>query len=156
MRYALLSKYFRRYGSPVATPAVTRGLVFSGLIRRTAPFSCLLQDTKGCGGSSRTRIFKGFRECRKRRDSLIRSLQLVLFEWHDSEVKVCTIWFANENIYTKPHLGSVVHIIKYEGSFCANGEDIHGVHQPWRHASLADVLRCRITGCDKFGDVCAF
>ena len=32
-----------------ATPAVTRGLGFSGLIRRTAPFSCLLRHTRGCG-----------------------------------------------------------------------------------------------------------
>ena len=40
-----------------ATPAVTRGLGFSGLIRRTAPFSRLLRHTRGCGGSILTRIF---------------------------------------------------------------------------------------------------
>ena len=34
-----------------ATPAVTRGLGFSGLIRRTAQFSRLLRHTRGCGGS---------------------------------------------------------------------------------------------------------
>jgi hypothetical protein len=33
-----------------ATPAVTRDLGFSGLIRRTAPFSRLLRHTRGCGG----------------------------------------------------------------------------------------------------------
>jgi hypothetical protein len=33
-----------------ATPAATRGLGFSGLIRRTAPFSRLLRDTTVCGG----------------------------------------------------------------------------------------------------------
>jgi hypothetical protein len=33
-----------------ATFAVTRDLSFSSLIRRTAPFSCLLQHTRGCGG----------------------------------------------------------------------------------------------------------
>jgi hypothetical protein len=33
-----------------AAPAVTRGLGFSGLIRRTAPFSRLLRHTRGCGG----------------------------------------------------------------------------------------------------------
>jgi hypothetical protein len=32
-----------------ATPTVTRGLGFSGLIQRTAPFSCLLRHTRGCG-----------------------------------------------------------------------------------------------------------
>jgi hypothetical protein len=42
-----------------ATPAVTRDLGFCGLIRRTAPFSCLLQHTRGCGGSILTRIFTG-------------------------------------------------------------------------------------------------
>jgi hypothetical protein len=39
-----------------ATPAVTRGLGFSGLIRRTAPFSRLLRHTRGCGGSILTRF----------------------------------------------------------------------------------------------------
>jgi hypothetical protein len=39
-----------------ATPAVTRDLGFSGLIRRTAPFSRLLRHTRGCGGSILARI----------------------------------------------------------------------------------------------------
>jgi hypothetical protein len=34
-------------------------LGFSGLIRRTAPFSCLLRNTRGCGGSILTRILTG-------------------------------------------------------------------------------------------------
>jgi hypothetical protein len=42
-----------------ATPAVTRGLSFSGLIRRTAPFSRLLQHTRGCGGSILAQILTG-------------------------------------------------------------------------------------------------
>jgi hypothetical protein len=42
-----------------ATPAVTWGLGFSGFIRRTAPFSRLLQHTRGCGGPILTRILKG-------------------------------------------------------------------------------------------------
>jgi hypothetical protein len=33
-----------------ATPAVTQYLGFSGLIRRTVPFSHLLRHTWGCGG----------------------------------------------------------------------------------------------------------
>jgi hypothetical protein len=43
-----------------ATLAVTRGLGFSGLIQRTAPFSGLLRHTRGCGGSILTRILTGF------------------------------------------------------------------------------------------------
>jgi hypothetical protein len=39
-----------------ATLAVTRGLGFSGLIRRTAPISSLLRHTRGCGGHILTRI----------------------------------------------------------------------------------------------------
>jgi hypothetical protein len=39
-----------------ATPAVTRDHGFSGLIRRTAPFSHLLRHTRGYGGSIVTRI----------------------------------------------------------------------------------------------------
>jgi hypothetical protein len=42
-----------------ATPALTRDLDFSGLIRRTAPFSRLLRHTRGCGGSILTRILTG-------------------------------------------------------------------------------------------------
>jgi hypothetical protein len=42
-----------------ATPTVTRDLGFSGLIRRTAPFSRLLLHTRGCGGSILTRILTG-------------------------------------------------------------------------------------------------
>jgi hypothetical protein len=38
-----------------ATPSLTRDLGFSGLIRRTAPFSRLLRHTRGCGGSILTR-----------------------------------------------------------------------------------------------------
>jgi hypothetical protein len=43
-----------------ATPAVTRDLGFSSLIRRTAPFSRLLRHTRGCGGSILTWKF-GFK-----------------------------------------------------------------------------------------------
>jgi hypothetical protein len=42
-----------------ATPAVARDLGFSGLIRRTAPFSRLLRHTRGCGRSILTRILTG-------------------------------------------------------------------------------------------------
>ena len=42
-----------------ATPAVTRDLGFSGLIRRTAPFSRLLRPTRGCEGSIPTLILTG-------------------------------------------------------------------------------------------------
>jgi hypothetical protein len=43
-----------------ATPTVTRDLGFSGFIRMTAPFSHLLQHTRGCGGSILTRILTWF------------------------------------------------------------------------------------------------
>ena len=42
-----------------ATPAVTRDLGFSGLIRRTAPLSRLLRHTRERGGSILTRILTG-------------------------------------------------------------------------------------------------
>jgi hypothetical protein len=41
------------------TPAVIRGIGFSGQIRRTAPFSHRLRHTRGCGGSILTRILTG-------------------------------------------------------------------------------------------------
>jgi hypothetical protein len=43
-----------------ATPAVTRDLGFSGIIRRTAPISRLLQHAWGCGGPILTRILTGW------------------------------------------------------------------------------------------------
>jgi hypothetical protein len=46
------------------TPAVTRGLGLSSLIRRTAPFSRLLRHTRGCGGSILTRILQSFKSLR--------------------------------------------------------------------------------------------
>jgi hypothetical protein len=42
-----------------ATPTLTRELGFSGLIRRTAPFSRLLRRAWGCGGPILTQILKG-------------------------------------------------------------------------------------------------
>jgi hypothetical protein len=42
-----------------ATPTVTRGLGFSGLIRWTAPISRLLRHTRGCRGLIQTRILTG-------------------------------------------------------------------------------------------------
>jgi hypothetical protein len=42
-----------------ATPAVTRDLGFSGLIRRTAQCIRLLRHTRGCGGNILTRILTG-------------------------------------------------------------------------------------------------
>jgi hypothetical protein len=45
-----------------ATPTATRDLGFSGLIRRTAPFSRFLRHTRGCGGSILTRILTESKE----------------------------------------------------------------------------------------------
>jgi hypothetical protein len=42
-----------------ATPAVTWGLCFSGLIRRTDPFNRLLRHARGCGGTILTLILTG-------------------------------------------------------------------------------------------------
>jgi hypothetical protein len=47
-----------RRGLYRATPTVTRDLDFSGLLRRTAPFSRLIRHTRGCGGSILARILK--------------------------------------------------------------------------------------------------
>jgi hypothetical protein len=50
-----------------ATPAVTRGLGFSGLILTNAPFSRLLRHTRGCGESNPTWILSGDRLMKHRR-----------------------------------------------------------------------------------------
>jgi hypothetical protein len=51
-----------------STPAVTRDLGLSGLIRRTASYSRLLRHTRGCGGFILTRILTG---CQVRRWCLL-------------------------------------------------------------------------------------
>jgi hypothetical protein len=45
-----------------ATHTVTRGLGFSGLIRRTAPISRLLRHAWGYGGPILTRVLTGLEE----------------------------------------------------------------------------------------------
>jgi hypothetical protein len=63
-----------------ATPAVTRDLGFSGLIRRTAQFSRLLRRTRGCGGSILTRILTGVDVWRTMTDSKqIILIRLILY-----------------------------------------------------------------------------
>jgi hypothetical protein len=42
-----------------ATSAVTRGLGFTGLIRRTAPFNRILRLARGCGGPILTQVLAG-------------------------------------------------------------------------------------------------
>jgi hypothetical protein len=49
-------------------PAVSQGLGFSGLIRRTAPFSRLLRHTRGCGESILTRILTAHSKFEKYRN----------------------------------------------------------------------------------------
>jgi hypothetical protein len=56
-----------------ATPAVTRGLGFSCLIRRTATFSRLLRHTRGCDGSILTRILTS--------ESFLSNWLLTILEW---------------------------------------------------------------------------
>jgi hypothetical protein len=72
-----------------ATPAVTRDLRFSGLIRRTAPFSRLLRHTRGCGGSILARILTG---------THIRTLPFGLY-----------LQFFMIHLYTKYHLNPANH-----------------------------------------------
>jgi hypothetical protein len=43
----------------IATPAVSHGLSFFCLKRRTAPFRSFVRHTRGCGGSILTRILTG-------------------------------------------------------------------------------------------------
>jgi hypothetical protein len=50
------AKFVRMLELYRATPTVTRGLSFPRLIQRTAPYSRLLQYTRGCGRFIQTRI----------------------------------------------------------------------------------------------------
>jgi hypothetical protein len=64
---------------------VTRDLGFSSLIRRTAPFSRLLRQTRGCGGSILTRILTGrLPKTKKRKFTPIRIWKLRNMEVADA------------------------------------------------------------------------
>jgi hypothetical protein len=84
-----------------ATPAVTRGLGFSGLIRRTAPFSRFLQHTRGCGGPFLTRILTG------KFSTIIRDVRCYVMEQKHSD---CRQWqwgfYIVDYIQIKSVLGS--------------------------------------------------
>jgi hypothetical protein len=74
------------------TPAVTRDLGFSGLIRRTAPFSRLLRHTRGCGGSILTRILTGLWE---------KHIQSIYLYFHKNLLVESCIHFLSMNISNK-------------------------------------------------------
>jgi hypothetical protein len=87
-----------------ATPAVTRGLGFSGLIRRTAAFSRFLRHIRGCGGSILTRILTG---------SHFKAVYLLFhaFFHQISFIPQCLTYFiTNLDIYSQKILGSTVDV----------------------------------------------
>jgi hypothetical protein len=77
-----------------ATPAVTRGLGFSGLIRRNAPFSRLLRHTRGCGGSILPRILTG----QYGYDSLkhVTVINCNRKQGHHNDRRICEMMISNE------------------------------------------------------------
>jgi hypothetical protein len=86
----------------LATPAVTRGLGFSGLIRRTAPFSRLLRHTRGCGGSLLTRIVTccPFEKCTFENDQNNAYLRRIGLQSPFKETN--QIQYSSRNTTTKP------------------------------------------------------
>jgi hypothetical protein len=67
-----------------ATPAVTQGLSFSCLIRRTAPFSRLLRHTRECRGPILTWILTGFDETSPIYTTLVHHVHIstnIVFQW---------------------------------------------------------------------------
>jgi hypothetical protein len=58
--YARCSGPLRREGSLSCHTCCDTGVGFSGLIRRTVPFSRLLRHTRGCGGPILTRILMSY------------------------------------------------------------------------------------------------
>jgi hypothetical protein len=90
------------------TPAVTRGLSFSGLIRRTAPFHRLLRHTRGCRESILTQILK--QETNSRRSihtrRRIKLYRLIVFIILFSSFYIC-LWYYHtvfENSMIKRYL----------------------------------------------------
>jgi hypothetical protein len=92
-----------------ATPAVTRDLSFSGLIRRTAPFSRLLRHTRGCGGSILTRILTGNLSIIKVLNKILSSKLKDFNTYPVCECANITCWFwkhyeRNPRMYDKERL----------------------------------------------------
>jgi hypothetical protein len=92
------------------TPAVTRGLGFSGIIRKTAPFSRLLRHTRGCGGCILTRrrnnqvyvhnyVFYAENTCVSRNDFIVGewyelnlSSSFYVCNTDDLNIVICVVW----------------------------------------------------------------
>jgi hypothetical protein len=79
-----------------ATPTVTPVFDFSGLIRRTAPFSRLLRHMRGCGGSILTRILMStvFLGCLQYTDIVTFLNNIKFFEW--------LVYHREKIVYTVP------------------------------------------------------
>jgi hypothetical protein len=85
-----------------ATPAVIRDLGFSGLIRRTAPFSRLLRQTRGCGGYILTRIPTGSPT------QFTRSVQYLNIHQYIIEARItAVIIFLKDNILKTIYLSPI-------------------------------------------------
>jgi hypothetical protein len=109
-----------------ATPVVTRDLDYSGLIRRTAPFSSLLRLIRGCGGSILTRILTGT----AKGGSQMMLLKSALYNDEKSVESVsginlylnCSIWLVTQNLIGSFDFGEVFYIV-----YC---------NLPWRHNAV--------------------
>jgi hypothetical protein len=77
-----------------ATPALTCDLCFSGFIRRTAPFSRLLQYAWGCGGSILTRVLTG-QWCHDRIAIYCHEILLPKKDQMNTGIFVALKWFQN-------------------------------------------------------------
>jgi hypothetical protein len=130
--YARCSGPLSREGSLYrATPAVTRDLGFSGLIRRTAPMSRPLRHTRGCGGSILTRILSGHKGTVKQfwwwQDLQLQ--QKNVFDIRKKKIKKSNYEFSSVYLFLLPHAAKVVMLylifFKFKGDNCQNSFDLY-------------------------------
>jgi hypothetical protein len=91
-----------------ATPTVTRDLGFTGIIRRTAPFSRLLRHTRGCGG-------------------------LDLYGWH-LQVKICLP--QGQILKSTVPYGTISCSTSYESPWCVLSKSTN-ILTLWRHLVMS-------------------
>jgi hypothetical protein len=129
-----------------ATPTVTRGLGFSGLVRRMAPFSRLLRHTRGCGGPILTRILSGAskRICIKTSPQLYK-MYIVDNRYNVLGLKKCKL-LQKANLNQFICKGPLYQVVFYDTQ--GNAEDLFlsGFHgSPFNEICRMAVLWCKCT-----------
>jgi hypothetical protein len=143
----LAFRAFSRAGRDLdrATPAVTLGLGFSDLIRRTAPFSRLLRHTRGCGGPILTRILMGLPELQPKGE-----FQLVYdVSWHLNSTQLTLLTTRVSRIAICRSFSNIPHVSVFKGWMWLVGVFYKGVRTNLGIFTLLTRVAVEVAPCKR-------